>query len=70
MPKPAAADCAAAPTPLARSLVYRLYWSHRRTDDLVPGPEGASAHIAFQRMAHHAGLAYLDNVRCLGRRRQ
>jgi len=49
-------------------LQHRIYWSHRRTDDLVPGPgvqpgaAGASEHVAFQRMAHHAGLAYLDEV--------
>jgi hypothetical protein len=47
-------------------LQHRIYWSHRRTDDLVAGPgaqlgpAGASEHVAFQRMAHHAGLAYLD----------
>ncbi|KAI7840304.1 hypothetical protein COHA_006086 [Chlorella ohadii] len=50
----------------APGLQHRIYWSHRRTDDLVPGPgvqpgaAGASEHVAFQRMAHHAGLAYLD----------
>lgn len=53
-----------------RRLQHRIYWSHRRTDDLVPGPgvqlgaASASEHVAFQRMAHHAGLAYLDEVRC------
>lgn len=26
------------------------------------GPAGPSEHVAFQRMAHHAGLAYLDEV--------
>lgn len=55
-------------TPTLRRLQHRIYWSHRRTDDLVAGPgaelgpAGPSEHVAFQRMAHHAGLAYLDEV--------
>lgn len=44
-----------------------MYWSHRRTDDLEGGPEGRSEHVAFQRMAHFAGLAYLDEVGCSAR---
>lgn len=47
----------------ASRLSRRVYWSHRRTDDLEGGPEGTSEHVAFQRMAHFAGLAYLDEVR-------
>ncbi|KAL4458499.1 hypothetical protein ABPG75_013364 [Micractinium tetrahymenae] len=43
-------------------LSHRIYWSHRRTDDLEGGPEGRSEHVAFQRMAHFAGLAYLDET--------
>ncbi|PSC71268.1 hypothetical protein C2E20_5393 [Micractinium conductrix] len=42
------------------NLRRRIYWSHRRTDELEGGPEGKSEHVAMQRMAHHAGLAYLD----------
>lgn len=50
------------PSPPSR-LSRRVYWSHRRTDDLEgSSPEGASEHVAFQRMAHFAGLAYLDEV--------
>lgn len=46
----------------AAGLSYRVYWSHRRTADLEGGPDGVSEHVAFQRMAHHAGLAYLDET--------
>ena len=35
---------------------HRVYWSHRRTDEL----EGGCQYVAMQRMAHAAGLAFLD----------
>lgn len=40
----------------ASGLRHRIYWSHQRTPDL----EGGGEHVAFQRMAHAAGLAFLD----------
>lgn len=47
----------AAPSPSPRSLRPRVLWSNQRTGEL----EGAEpGFVAVQRMAHAAGLAYLD----------
>ena len=43
-------------SPPSCRLRHRIYWSHQRTPDL----EGGGEHVAFQRMAHAAGLAFLD----------
>jgi len=64
LPTPPARQPANPSTVTPRRLRHRMYWSHRRTEDLLPGPQGeTSEHVALQRMAHHAGLAYLDEVR-------
>ena len=46
----------------APGMRHRLYWSHAPP---AGGLDGGGDHIAFQRMAHHCGLAFLDEV-CRG----